>query len=90
MGSFIPFGGFFSTPSDFSNPLIITNQSQPITRCHLCNEKYEQEVSAMREGSIPSVADQCSASLPPWLQMAELDSNKGLDTIKVCKFSVMF
>ncbi|KAK9280167.1 hypothetical protein L1049_013854 [Liquidambar formosana] len=79
MGSFVPFGGFFSTPSDFKIPLSNTN----ITRCHLCNEKYDQEVSALSKGgSTISVADQYSASLPSWLQMAELDPREGEDVAK--------
>ncbi|XP_054818690.1 protein SMAX1-LIKE 6-like isoform X2 [Prosopis cineraria] len=43
MGSFVPLGGFFSTPPEFKNPASCTNQS--LARCHACNEKYEQEVA---------------------------------------------
>ncbi|KDP34836.1 hypothetical protein JCGZ_11198 [Jatropha curcas] len=81
MGSFVPFGGFFSTPSDFRNPSININQS--ITRCHLCTAKYEQEVAEMlKMGSKISVADQHSENLPSWLQMAHLDTGKGFDAAK--------
>ncbi|XP_028784579.1 protein SMAX1-LIKE 7 isoform X2 [Neltuma alba] len=43
MGSFVPFGGFFSTPPEFKNPVSCANQSS--ARCQTCNEKYEQEVA---------------------------------------------
>uniref|UniRef100_A0A2P2L0H5 Clp R domain-containing protein n=1 Tax=Rhizophora mucronata TaxID=61149 RepID=A0A2P2L0H5_RHIMU len=81
MGSFIPFGGFFSTPSDFRNPLSGINQL--ITQCHHCNVEYEQEAAAnLKVGSAVSVADQHSKKLPSWLQMAELDNSKGVDVAK--------
>lgn len=84
MGSFVPFGGFFSGPSDFTNPLSSTNQS--FIRCHLCTEKYEQEVASIRKvGSAITVGDQCSESSSSWLQMAELDTGKGVVLGKVCK-----
>ncbi|KAF8394913.1 hypothetical protein HHK36_018852 [Tetracentron sinense] len=74
--SFVPFGSFFSTPSNLKGPLSSTDQS--IYRCRLCNEKYEQEAA--------SVADQYKASLPSWAQTAELSTNKELDVAKVCIF----
>ncbi|KAM7260421.1 hypothetical protein ACFE04_016162 [Oxalis oulophora] len=78
MGSFIPFGGFFPS-SELKNPLLSINQ--PVTRCHLCNEKYEQEVAAiMNVGSTSSVADKYSENLSPWLQPSALDTSKGLET----------
>ncbi|XP_050235399.1 protein SMAX1-LIKE 6-like [Mercurialis annua] len=81
MGSFVPFGGFFSTLSDYKGPSSKPNQQ--VTRCHLCTAKYEQEVSAMlKTGSTISVADQYLENLPSWLQMAQLDSAKGLDGAK--------
>ncbi|KAF9593897.1 hypothetical protein IFM89_025933 [Coptis chinensis] len=81
MDSFVPFGGFFSTTSDLKGTLAST--CQPISRCHLCNEKCEQEVSSfLNGGCTPSVADQYHGSLPSWLQKAELNGNKGLDVAK--------
>ncbi|CAB4312673.1 unnamed protein product [Prunus armeniaca] len=81
MGSFVPFGGFFPGPSDFKNPLSSTYQS--FRRCHQCTEKYEQEVAAIRKlGSTISAADQCSDSLPSWLQIPELVTGKGVDLEK--------
>ncbi|KAJ4841224.1 hypothetical protein Tsubulata_035928 [Turnera subulata] len=78
MESFVPFGGFFSTTSDFIGPLSSSSQSMP--RCHLCNEKCEQEVHAVLNGGLTSsVTDQYQSSLPSYLQMGELGANKGLD-----------
>ncbi|KAL3518056.1 hypothetical protein ACH5RR_020645 [Cinchona calisaya] len=77
MGSFVPFGGFFSAPSDFENPW--SNKNQSTARCNICNRKYEQEASIiLKGGSAVSVADQCSANLSPWLQAMECDKNKRL------------
>ena len=82
MGSFVPFGGFFPTPSDLRSPLSGRNQSIP--RCNFCNEKYEQEVaSILKVGSTVSVADQYSENLPSWLRMAAVDTSKGTDVAKV-------
>ncbi|CAK8565935.1 unnamed protein product [Lathyrus sativus] len=73
MGSFVPFGGFFSTPSDFRNP----NISLPL--CDTCNEKYEQEVA----DNYPKVGPSTSVSTSlPWLQKANVDSDKGLGLAK--------
>ncbi|KAL9388892.1 hypothetical protein Peur_017497 [Populus x canadensis] len=78
MESFVPFGGFFSTPSDLNVPL--NRSCQYLPRCHLCNEKCEQEIlSVSKGGFIGSVADQHQSSLPPWIEMAEIGTNKGLD-----------
>ncbi|KAG5238359.1 protein SMAX [Salix suchowensis] len=81
LGSFVPFGGFFSTPSDFKIPPNSINQS--ITRCHLCNAKYEQDVAAtLKMGPTISVAEQCSENLPSSRQLAELDMRKAVDMVK--------
>ncbi|XP_040992066.1 protein SMAX1-LIKE 6-like [Juglans microcarpa x Juglans regia] len=81
MGSFVPFGGFFSTTSDFRIPLSRTNQS--FARCKLCTEKYEREAALIQKGgSTSSVADQYSENLPSWLRMAELDAEKVVDVAK--------
>lgn len=83
MGSFVPFGGFFSTPSDFENPQ--NNRNQSTVRCNICNEKYEQEASiVLKGGSTVSVADQHLANLSPWLQVADYDKNKKLGMEEVC------
>ncbi|KAG6789414.1 hypothetical protein POTOM_005512 [Populus tomentosa] len=84
LGSFVPFGGFFSTPSDFKKPTNIINQA--IICCHLCNANYEKDVAAiLKTGSPTSVADQSSEKLPSLLQMAELDTGKAVDAVKVHK-----
>ncbi|KAJ0021681.1 hypothetical protein Pint_32535 [Pistacia integerrima] len=80
MGSFVPFGGFFSLPLDPKNPMRSKNQHSP---CYLCTEKFEHEVAAiLKERSITSVADRCSEKLPSWLERAELDTRKGVDMAK--------
>lgn len=77
MGSFVPFGGFFSSTSDFRVPLSST-VNQTLSRCHLCNEKYLQEVAAvLKASSSLSLADQCSEKLPPWLRAVETKEDKG-------------
>ncbi|CAK9164991.1 unnamed protein product [Ilex paraguariensis] len=81
MGSFVPFGGFFPTPSEFKNLLNSTNQSA--TRCDLCNKHCEEEVSALLNGgSCGSVADQHSKSLSSWLLMPEHDTCKKVDLME--------
>ncbi|XP_011035930.1 PREDICTED: uncharacterized protein LOC105133582 isoform X3 [Populus euphratica] len=78
MESFVPFGGFFSTPSDLNVPL--NRSCQYLPRCHLCNKKCEQEIlSVSKGGFIGSVADQHQSSMPSWMEMAEIGANNGLD-----------
>ncbi|XP_013604673.1 PREDICTED: chaperone protein ClpB-like [Brassica oleracea var. oleracea] len=77
MGSFVPFGGFFSSTSDYRVPLS-TTVNQTLPRCHLCNEKYLQEVAALvKTGSSLSTSDQSSEKLPSWLRAAESELDKG-------------
>lgn len=77
MGSFVPFGGFFSSTSDYRVPLSGT-ANQTLPRCHLCNEKYLQEVAAVvKASSSLSTSDQCSEKLPSWLRAAESELDKG-------------
>ncbi|EOA39583.1 hypothetical protein CARUB_v10008201mg [Capsella rubella] len=77
MGSFVPFGGFFSSTSDFRVPLSST-VNQTLSRCQLCNDKYLQELAAViKAGSSLSLADQCSEKLPSWLRAAEMELDKG-------------
>ncbi|BBG98061.1 Double Clp-N motif-containing P-loop nucleoside triphosphate hydrolases superfamily protein [Prunus dulcis] len=79
MESFVPFGGFFSAPSDLNLP--ISSSYQCVPRNHPCNEKCGQEAYAAPKGGVAaSVAGQHQASLPSWLQMAPLGINKGIDT----------
>lgn len=82
MGSFVPFGGFFPTPSELKNPFSSTNQC--FTRCHACTEKYDQEVaSLLKAGSPLSIASPYSENFPSLL-MTELDTGKEVDATKVC------
>ncbi|XP_042499919.1 protein SMAX1-LIKE 6-like isoform X2 [Macadamia integrifolia] len=79
--SFVPFGGFFSAPSDLKGPLSGTSES--VSHCHLCNEKYEQELSdILKGGCTVSVGDQCQSSLSARLHAAEMNLNHELDIAK--------
>ncbi|KAF3666514.1 putative mitoferrin-like [Capsicum annuum] len=69
MGSFVPFGGFFSAAPEFENSWI--NRNESIARCNLCNEKYEQEVSTVLRGASGLVTDQHEPHISSWLQKAE-------------------
>lgn len=81
MGSFVPFGGFFSSPSEIKSPLSCSNKS--FTRCHSCDEKYEQEVADILNVGPATLASDHHASLP-WSQKAGVESDQGLDATKVC------
>lgn len=81
MESFVPLGGFFSMPPETKSPL--SNACQYVTRCHLCNEKCEQEVAAVSSGGVhASVVEKHQSSSPSWLQTAEAGSQSGLSSIK--------
>ena len=92
MGSFVPFGGFFPIPTELENSNSSSNTDQSMTRCSLCNEKYENEVSvALKRGRTVSVADQQSMGLTSWMQVPESDTSKGSNVIEVCDFfRIMF
>lgn len=78
MGSFVPFGGFFSSTSDYKVSLSGGTVNQTLPRCHLCNEKCLQEVAAVvKADSSLSTADQSSEKLPSWLRAAETELDKG-------------
>lgn len=83
MGSFVPFGGFFSSPLDFKNP--VRSKSHYSTLCYLCTEKFEQEVAALLKlESSDSVTDQCLDNLASFDKIAALDASKGVGVAKVC------
>lgn len=85
MESFVPFGGLFSTPSDMKS--ILSSSVNNVSRCHVCNEKCDQEVNAISNGGFSSsVADHYRSNLPYWLQMPEFSSSGELDIIKVSIF----
>lgn len=82
MGSFVPFGGFFPSTSDFESTW--SKKKQSTGCCNICNEKYEQEAAiVLKGGATVSVADQYSSNLSSWLQMAESDKGKHLGTKEV-------
>ncbi|CAJ2652534.1 unnamed protein product [Trifolium pratense] len=80
MGSFVPFGGFFSTPSESKSPVSSTNSS--FTRCDKCNEKYEQEVADILKVDSATLASSQSTSLPWLKKVVDVDSHGGLDMAK--------
>ncbi|CAN4128350.1 unnamed protein product [Withania somnifera] len=80
MGSFVPFGGFFSAASEFENSWM--NKNESTVRCNLCNEKYEQEVSTLLREATGSVADQHATHLSSLLQKAECGPSRGLVAVE--------
>ncbi|XP_073124366.1 protein SMAX1-LIKE 7-like [Henckelia pumila] len=81
MESFVPLGGFFSMPSDTKNTL--GSSCHYVVRCHLCNEKCEQEVKALSNGgTCDSDLEQSQSSLPSWLQISEYSTQNGLSDLK--------
>jgi hypothetical protein len=82
MESFVPLGGFFSTPSDVKGTL--GNSFNNMSRCHVCNEKCDQEVNAISNGGFnASVADRYQSNLPSCLQTSEFSSSAELNEVKV-------
>ncbi|KAL2549721.1 Double Clp-N motif-containing P-loop nucleoside triphosphate hydrolase superfamily protein [Forsythia ovata] len=82
MESFVPLGGFFSTPSDMKSPL--SSSYLNVVRCHLCNEKCEQEITALSNGGFTDLsAEKNQSSLPSWMQMAEQGTLSGVSPLKV-------
>ncbi|KAE9596044.1 hypothetical protein Lal_00031204 [Lupinus albus] len=79
MGSFVPFAGFFSTPSEIKSPAICTNV--PFARCDKCNEKCEEEVADIMKACPATLASGYSTSLP-WLQKVNADMQRGPDAAK--------
>ncbi|KAL2955405.1 hypothetical protein AAZX31_18G026300 [Glycine max] len=80
MDSFVPFGGFFSSQSDLKAPL--SGSFYCVPHCHQCGgERCEHEVlaSSKERFSASSAADPHQSNLPPWLQIAEFGSTKGLN-----------
>ncbi|CAI0443622.1 unnamed protein product [Linum tenue] len=75
MESFIPFGGFFSTPADFKVPLGSSPYPYMTTLSHPCNG---QEVAAVSKGvsSVPSAPDQHESGQHSLLRTAESGTEK--------------
>ncbi|KAK6163837.1 hypothetical protein DH2020_000701 [Rehmannia glutinosa] len=81
MRSFVPFGGFFTMPSELES--LCTTATKSSRLCNLCNEKYEQEVSDVLKGvSTNSVADKQSVNLSSWLQIAECETSNRCLTVE--------
>lgn len=81
MESFVPLGGFFPSSCDLTSSFVGLNQLP--TRCHLCNEKCEQEIYAInKRGFTNSVFQQLSSSAPSRLQMNEWRTKSPLEIVK--------
>lgn len=89
MGSFVPLGGFFSTPSDASIPL--NGSCQHPSRCLQCDKSCEDDVIAASKGVFtPPLSEQYQSSLPSWMQMTELSNFDAFDAkVSVC-FQIQF
>ncbi|KAF7833770.1 protein SMAX1-LIKE 7 [Senna tora] len=82
MGSFVPLGGFFSSPSEFKNPLSCINPS--FTRCHSCNQKYEQEVAdILKVGPTTSISGY--STILPRSEKSSVNTDQGLDVAKTAE-----
>ncbi|XP_019415403.1 PREDICTED: protein SMAX1-LIKE 6-like isoform X2 [Lupinus angustifolius] len=78
MNSFVPFGGFFSSPSESKGSL--NGSYYCVPSCHQCGERCEHEVpAASKERFSASAPDPCHSNLPPWLQIAEFGKTKGFN-----------
>ncbi|KAK1311652.1 hypothetical protein QJS10_CPA07g01108 [Acorus calamus] len=81
---FVPSGGFSETASEMKSSLISRfSTHHSLFRCFLCNEKYEEEASALLKG-YTSIANQNYISYPSHIQGVEaINTCNGLDVEKV-------
>ncbi|KAJ0705244.1 putative Clp, repeat (R) domain, P-loop containing nucleoside triphosphate hydrolase [Helianthus annuus] len=81
MESFVPFGGFFSLPTDIRSPLRISNHIGSL--CHICDEKFKLEVNDISKGGLNgSVSDHHRSTLPSWLQTSQICANSEMDVVQ--------
>ncbi|XP_042472661.1 protein DWARF 53-LIKE-like isoform X1 [Zingiber officinale] len=66
MESFVPFGGIYSTACESKD--LGSSVSPPASRCELCDDKYEEELSIFLKGQSASVYERKKDTLPFWLQ----------------------
>ncbi|XP_071734401.1 protein SMAX1-LIKE 8-like isoform X1 [Rutidosis leptorrhynchoides] len=82
MESFVPFGGFFSMPSDIKGPLRVSNHFGPL--CQVCDEKFKVEMNDISKvgvgGSV--VSDHYRSTLPSWLQTSQICRNTEMDVVQ--------
>lgn len=79
--SFVPFGGFFSMPSDIKTPLKFSNQFGSL--CHICDDKFKLEVTAISKGRLnASVSDHYRSTIPSWLQNPQHCANPETDMLQ--------
>ncbi|KAL8215196.1 hypothetical protein R6Q57_004645 [Mikania cordata] len=80
IGSFVPFAGFIPAQTELENSS--SKIEQPLTRCDVCNQKFEQEASIIMNGGKPRpVADQQSTNLASWLQIPESDLMNPIEAV---------
>ena len=79
MGSFVPLGGFFSSPDVKGS---FSNSYQLVTHCSMCSQ--EEIASVSNRGCVASVADNQQIAISPRLQIAEHGDNNTFDNPKVC------
>ncbi|KAI3799959.1 hypothetical protein L1987_35265 [Smallanthus sonchifolius] len=81
MESFVPFGGFFSLPSDIRSPLRISNHFGSL--CHICDEKFKLDVNDVSKGGVNgSVSDHHRSTLPSWLHTSQTCANSEMDGVQ--------
>ncbi|CAO2825676.1 unnamed protein product [Amaranthus hypochondriacus] len=77
MGSFVPLGGFFSSPDVKGS---FCNSYQLVTRCSMCSQ--EEIASVSNRGCVASLADNQKIAISPRLQIAEHGDNNTFDNLK--------
>ncbi|MQL88750.1 hypothetical protein Taro_021321 [Colocasia esculenta] len=80
MEPFVSFEGLFPIASNPMAP--VSRQDQPVP-CHLCNDKYDQEIAALLKEFSAPIGDKYQVNLPNQLRQNELTSiSSGLDAEK--------
>ncbi|XP_072974717.1 protein DWARF 53-like isoform X1 [Typha angustifolia] len=80
MDSFVPFGGFF--PATYESKGLLNTPHPSVHRCQHCNDKYEQEVTAIRKAHSATIEAEDQTNLPSWMRKANTVSMKGLEAAK--------
>lgn len=80
MGSFVPLGGFFSSPDVKGS---FSSSYQCATQCNMCSEKFEEEITSVsNRGCMASVSDKKQTTLSSWLHIAESGASNMVDNVK--------
>lgn len=78
MGSFVPLGGFFSSPQIKGS---FSSSYQCVTRGSMSSENFEGKMTSV------SINDKQKTTLSPRLHIAESGANNMSDNLKVCIIS---